>query len=407
MPVGMAFLSDLRRWWSGLFSPAPSEETPTSSKETGEQRGGRWTRLAFRLILGAGGLAILIYAAQETPLHFLKLISQSLLIALGALLTGTLLGFLFGIPRTLSQPLTPAAPAPAEGAVSDTTEEQEDRTAARTEYQGNTNLEQISDWLTKIIVGLTLVQFDRIKTFIKNLVAYLAAGLGSAPAYGPYVLTLLVLFTICGFFIGYLLTRLYLGLALLKSDLESRRMTTKLEKIQVEVQQVRDKADRPELESVARSMTENPDLQQGIREQIRLLAEEYENIRRTMPPGNDRTRRMELVASQMRTLANMGTPLLRELITSPSAGARLAAVTFLQVHPDRGYLDWLAERVAQEAPFIGYHAAVALLYAARTMCADALPAIRKARTALGARNANTDRGRTLERAEQVAESSGC
>ncbi|HEY9421319.1 MAG TPA: hypothetical protein VIW92_07895 [Thermoanaerobaculia bacterium] len=397
MPVGMAFLSDgFRRWWSGLFSPA-------SSEETGEQRGGRWTRLAFRITLGAGSLAILIYAAQETPLNFLKLASQSLLIALGALLAGTLLGFLFGIPRTLSQPpaATPAERTSPEAAA----EEQEDRTAARTEYQGNTNLEQISDWLTKIIVGLALVQFEHIKTFIKNLVAYLATGLGSAPAYGPYVLTLLVLFAVCGFFIGYLLTRLYLGLALLRSDLESRRMTTKLEKIQAQVQQVREKADRPELQSMTRSLEANQDLQNGIREQIRLLADEYENIRKTMAPGNDRTRRMELVASQMRTLANMGAPLLPELTLSPSAGERLAAVTFLQVHPKLGYLDWLAERVAQERPFIGYHAAVALLYAARMMSADALPAIRKARTALGARNANTDRGRTLERAEQVAESS--
>jgi hypothetical protein len=38
----------------------------------------------------------------------------------------------------------------------------------------------------------------------------------------------------------------------------------------------------------------------------------------------------------------------------------------LQVEPDLNYLDWLAKRVGAEKPFIGKHAALALLIAARS-----------------------------------------
>jgi hypothetical protein len=74
---------------------------------------------------------------------------------------------------------------------------------------------------------------------------------------------------------------------------------------------------------------------------------------------------MEQVASQMKSLALAAQPLLDDLKNSSSAGERLAAVTFLEITPQEDSLDWLVERIVTERPFIGYHAALGLLAAAR------------------------------------------
>jgi predicted secreted protein len=61
------------------------------------------------------------------------------------LLIGGLLGFLFGIPRTLQQEASQA-----------TEQNRKDR-PQETNYAVNTNLDQISDWLTKILVGVSQI----------------------------------------------------------------------------------------------------------------------------------------------------------------------------------------------------------------------------------------------------------
>ena len=141
--------------------------------------------------------------------------------------------------------------------------------------------------------------------------------------------------------------------------------------------------------------------------EVRQLAREYERIRATMPSGDSRTRRMEVVVTKMRTLALAAYPLLRDLDSSESPGERLAAVAILQVRPNPDYLDWLAERVAEEKPFIGYHAAVALLVAARTLesshHAELQAAVQKARKSVGWRLKDTDRDRVLSDAENELE----
>jgi hypothetical protein len=102
-----------------------------------------------------------------------------------------------------------------------------------------------------------------------------------------------------------------------------------------------------------------------VRQQVDTLAIEYENIRAAMPPGDPRTRRMEVVVSKMRTIGRAAFPIRYELIQSPSPGRRLQAIASLQVLPDFDLLDWLADRIRVEKPFIGYHAVVALNAAVR------------------------------------------
>src|SRR5207244_11408636 len=118
---------------------------------------------------------------------------------------GSLLGFLFGIPRAPAPKSdgnradAGAKPAPTPPAVA----------PPKPSFEINTNLEQISDWLTKIIVGLGLVNLRSVPTYLKELSAYFAVSFGDVPGREAITLALIVLFGICGFLLGYLLTRLF------------------------------------------------------------------------------------------------------------------------------------------------------------------------------------------------------
>ena len=119
----------------------------------------------------------------------------------------------------------------------------------------------------------------------------------------------------------------------------------------------------------------------AVRERIRVLAHEYDSMRAPitgMLPGAERTRKMEVVASKMRGLALSAHPFLSELIQSQSAGERLAAVSTLEAIPEVSYLPWLAERLGSEKPFVGYHAALGLLSAARSLDVEDLPSVQTA-----------------------------
>jgi hypothetical protein len=140
-----------------------------------------------------------------------------------------------------------------------------------------------------------------------------------------------------------------------------------------------------------------------VRRQVQELAGEYEAIRASMPAGDQRTRRMETVITKMRTLGRAASPLLPELRSSGSPGERLAAIAILQLNPRLDYLPWLAERFRNEKPFVQYHAAVALLSAARVLdksyASDVKNAVELAKQALGEMK-GTDRWNTLDAAER-------
>jgi DNA polymerase III epsilon subunit-like protein len=109
---------------------------------------------------------------------------------------------------------------------------------------------------------------------------------------------------------------------------------------------------------------------------------------------------MEKVATKMRTLGYAASPFLDDLASSDSPGQRLAAITILQVQPNPEKLEWLADRLGIEQPFIGYHAAVALLTAARVHDREQTDqlrsAIQTAKQRLGESRRGTDRDRVLD-----------
>jgi tetratricopeptide (TPR) repeat protein len=165
------------------------------------------SRNILRYIFYAGltgvGL-LLVYSLRSMPdwkFALSRVFGSLSLFAFAAVAAGSLVGFLFGIPRTLQS----STPAPT------------------TSYQVNTNLEQISDWLTKIIVGLGLINLTRIPGKLMELNDYVAASLGVRPPGPALVGSAAVFFAAVGFLLGYLSTRLFISGAFRKADIDLLR----------------------------------------------------------------------------------------------------------------------------------------------------------------------------------------
>ncbi len=74
----------------------------------------------------------------------------------------------------------------------------------------NTNLEQISDWLTKIIVGIGLVELRNLPGFVTKVAGYISAGSVDHSGSKALAVATLIYFAVTGFLGAYLLTRTYL-----------------------------------------------------------------------------------------------------------------------------------------------------------------------------------------------------
>jgi len=90
------------------------------------------------------------------------------------------------------------------------------------QLQVNTNLEQISDWLTKIIVGIGLIELRNLPELINRASAFIARGLEStaeASSQGQgLAAAIIVYFAVAGFLGSYLMTRVYLAGAIKRAD---------------------------------------------------------------------------------------------------------------------------------------------------------------------------------------------
>lgn len=167
-----------------LRKPYPD---PWDVSAAGRPLGGRSSLLAGRgaaallvaiillLCNAAGFLAVLLGARGNVPTAAMWMMM--------CLAVGALLGFLFAVPRANEKASDGASLLP------------------------NRNIEAVSDWLTKILVGLGLVNFRDIGAFLAERSAVLAPALGVD---ANYALALIVYFLVAGFLEGYLLTRLFL-----------------------------------------------------------------------------------------------------------------------------------------------------------------------------------------------------
>ena len=154
-------------------------------------------------VTAAGVLALLVFSATggSADVSGWTAFGVGLGVICASAAVGTILGFLFGIPRALQVDRS-AAP---------------DRTG---NYGPNTNLEQISDWLTKILVGVGLVQIGNVGGPSRRLVHAVGEALGDTAAARALGAALLLLFLITGFLTSYVVTRTWVTKTFQSSDLE-------------------------------------------------------------------------------------------------------------------------------------------------------------------------------------------
>jgi len=230
-----AFLAKL----GGLNRSDESEPRSDQDRQSDTEKS---KHLVLRFIY-AGVAILLVYAIGETgqiiSTRGLVRFAGFMLLGGAGFACGSLTGFLFGIPRSLqsrgaqgpSPQNDPASSQPPGSAASPTVTESRGEISASTKeqsrpvapYTSNTNLEEISDWLTKIIVGLGLINLKSIPGYLKSTAVYFATlcPAGCVPIQESAVLAILLYFAICGFFLAYLLTRLELPAAFSRADLRA------------------------------------------------------------------------------------------------------------------------------------------------------------------------------------------
>ncbi len=183
-------------------SPEPAQTKSVSKKSLLKgvaSLGISQVALAVSLVVGLVGT--LLYSVQAPSVA--TAMASSAMFGAAAAAAGALLGLLFGVPRTRSSgPTTPSG-----------TETQMPITRIPP-IEANTNLEQISDWLTKIIVGVTLTQLPTIKRGATGLFNGMAPALGGGPGAAAFAGAVVVYFSVLGFFAGWLYARLRLGIVM-------------------------------------------------------------------------------------------------------------------------------------------------------------------------------------------------
>lgn len=185
-----------------------------------------WWILGSLVILVFFPLTALGIYCAELSTGGLMAFGVAAMVLAASFIAGSLLGFLFGIPRALSGDAQVGSGG------------QHDRLIT------NTNLEQISDWLTKIIVGATLVQLGTLTRGFDKLATFVSSIFGSPSAQNKTMAGAMILYSaILGFFACYIAARSIITVifSLYPSDLipgqqtlATKQDTSSAEKSQVE-----------------------------------------------------------------------------------------------------------------------------------------------------------------------------
>lgn len=174
--------------------PRPSLPFKRNQGSAGDLRNTNYVFILFMALSLAG---LLFHTRSPAS------ISTALLWALACFASGAAAGFLFGIPKILQS----------------TDAKQGDVSAYN--QQVNTNLVEISDWLTKIIVGLGLINLVKIPSFVGRVSNTLALSMGDPQEHLAFAEALIICFFVVGFLFGYLSTRLFLAGAFYRADYPS------------------------------------------------------------------------------------------------------------------------------------------------------------------------------------------
>lgn len=143
----------------------------------------------------------------DTYEHHLYPLGIFILISLASLLCGSLIGFIFGLPRVIS----------------------ENTSIYSNMYGDNSNLDQISDWLLKILIGVGLAQLNELRNILDAFQGAVENILKSSIS-GYAAVLLIVIFSVAGFLGSYLLTRRYVALIFMEGLSKQHSIEESMEK---------------------------------------------------------------------------------------------------------------------------------------------------------------------------------
>jgi len=154
------------------------------------------------VLLGIGVLVIVAYGISVKSGVFLLV---ELMLATAATVAGGFLGFLFGIPRP--------GQSRAEGSV--------ENASGVSDYQPSTNLEQVADWLTKILVGVGLVELTKVRGLLGEFGSQIRKTFTES---GTEIVSqaVVIAFLAIGFIASFLWTRVYYGAIQVGADARIR-----------------------------------------------------------------------------------------------------------------------------------------------------------------------------------------
>lgn len=177
-------------------------------------------KLFASIVIGATFVLTLLYGLSVADQsRRMAALMAAFLAAAAPFAVGGFVGFLFGIPRTLQESqakgTAQATAMPGASAKSATatpiatsmpTPDANPELGNSPAWQANTNLEQISDWLTKIIVGIGLTQLTHLPAAVESTGGYIATAISPhAPAVVGSLI--LIVFSISGFLTAYVMTK--------------------------------------------------------------------------------------------------------------------------------------------------------------------------------------------------------
>lgn len=149
---------------------------------------------------GVATLGFSVICGCDCKLFFLLVLLSS-----ATYISGFFLGFLFGLPKRNSEKETP--------------------------YNLSNNLIDISDWLTKIIIGLGLVEIKSLSSYLNSVGEYIKESSGGEESVKVFAICCIIYYVVFGIYFGYNYTRLYLSSQLKIADDNLLELKEKEEKL--------------------------------------------------------------------------------------------------------------------------------------------------------------------------------
>ncbi len=226
------------------------------TKLTGQKKlEAKWSFIIPGSLLIFGFVLLILYSIISEP-HWTTVLSTLSMVMLASFSVGALIGFIFGIPRTLQENIT-------EG------------------VKSNSNLEQLSDWLTKIIVGVGLVESKEVFELIGGLAEKLSSGFTNAPLGYTIIGSTLIFYFFGGFFISYLWSRILLE-RIFMENMDTERRIAALEEtkdIQDEINELQSNYSKENLKSIIdKSLAQVKDVKKQTNIFGKIIGIAYENL---------------------------------------------------------------------------------------------------------------------------------